>query len=407
MPTAILARASPDRGADFRFRPDGDLVSVACSSGVVFAVLHGRRIAPTSPEQVREDHRVPERFRRDRESSLKRQELTTGCDVISRGPCYDGPEVNPLKWTRPRQGRTAASCWALGGLSIRGLGTRVYQRSSRDEILDRAAELSYYFAFALLPTLLFLTALLGLLPVPDLMSQLMGYADRVLPGDAASLIKKTLAEVVRGASGGLVSVGALAALLGASSGMRSIMKALNAAYGIADHRSWWDKRVIAIALTLVLSLFTLTALLLLVFGARLGEAIGGFMGLGPLFTLVWKVLQLPVVILLALTGLTLVYYLAPAADRAWSWITPGSAFAVVSWLLMSLGLRFYVGYFDYYNATYGSIGGLILLMLWLYCSGLTLLMGAEIDATIEQAGAERAARSERGTTLLATPPRDA
>src|SRR5438445_13713734 len=124
MPTAILARASPDRGADSRFRPDGDLVSVACSSRVVFAVLHGRRIAPTSPEQVREDHRVPERFRRDSESSLKRQELTTGCDVISRGPCYDGPEVNPRKWTRARQGRSAASCWLCGGLSSLVLAPR-------------------------------------------------------------------------------------------------------------------------------------------------------------------------------------------------------------------------------------------------------------------------------------------
>jgi len=315
--------------------------------------------------------------------------------------------VTPLKGTRPRQGRTAASRWALGGLSIRGLGTRVYERSWHDEILDRAAELSYYFAFALLPTLLFLTALLGLLPVPDLMPQLMGYADRLLPGDAASLIKKTLAQVVRGASGGLVSVGALVALVGASSGMLSIMKALNAAYGITDHRTWWRKRLIAIALTLVFSLFTLTALLLMVFGGRLGEAIGDFVGLGPLFTLVWKLLQLPVVILLLLTGLTLVYYLAPAADRVWSWITPGSAFAVVSWLLMSLGLRFYVGYFDYYNATYGSIGGLILLMLWLYCSGVALLVGAEIDSTIEQAGAERATLSESGVALLATLPRDA
>jgi membrane protein len=314
--------------------------------------------------------------------------------------------VTALPRTRPRQGRTAASGWALGGLSIRALGTRVYQRSWQDEIFDRAAELSYYFAFALLPTLLFLTALLGLLPVPELMPQLMGYADRVLPGDAASLIKKSLAEVVRGASGGLVSVGALAALIGASSGMLSIMKALNAAYGIADHRTWWTKRVIAIALTLVLSLFTLTALLLLVFGVRLGEAIGDFVGLGPLFTVVWKVLQLPVVILLVLTGLTLVYYLAPAADRAWSWVTPGSAFAIVSWLMMSLGLRFYVGFFDHYNATYGSIGGLILLMLWLYFSGVTLLMGAEIDATIDQADAERAARSEDAMTPPATLRRD-
>jgi membrane protein len=315
--------------------------------------------------------------------------------------------VTPLKRTRPPRGRSAASPWALGGLSLRGLGTRVYQKFWHDEILDRAAELSYYFAFALLPTLLFFTALLGLLPVPDLMPQLMGWADRVLPGDAASLIKKTLAEVIRSASGGLVSVGALMALVGASSGMLSIMKGLNAAYAVTDHRIWWQKRLIAIALTLVFALFTLTALLLLVFGVRLGEATANFFGLGPLFTLAWKVAQLPIAILLVLTGLTLVYYLAPAAGRAWSWITPGSAFAVVSWLLMSLGLRFYVRYFDYYNATYGSIGGLILLMLWLYWSGAVLLMGAEIDSTIEQAGAEHATRSEGAVAPLATLPRDA
>jgi membrane protein len=324
-----------------------------------------------------------------------------------RCACYDEREVTPLKATRPPRGRTAASPWALGGLSLRALGTRVYWKSWDDEILDRAAELSYYFAFALLPTLLFLTALLGLLPVPDLMPQLMGYVDRVLPGDAASLIKKTLAQVVRGASGGLVSVGALAALVGASSGMLSIMKGLNSAYAVADHRVWWEKRLIAIALTVVFSLFTLTALLLLVFGARLGEAVADFFGLGPLFTVAWKLAHLPVVIFLSLTCLALVYYLAPATDRLWSWITPGSAFAVVSWLLMSLGLRFYVGYFDHYNATYGSIGGLILLMLWLYWSGVALLLGAEIDSTIERAGAERATGTEAGMAPLATLPRDA
>jgi len=310
--------------------------------------------------------------------------------------------VNRLKGTRP-----PASPWALGGLSFRALGTRVYQKLWQDDILDRAAELSYYFAFALVPTLLFLTALLGLLPVPDLMPQLMGWADRVLPGDVASLIKKTLAEVVRGASGGLVSVGALTALIGASSGMLSIMKGLNSAYAVLDHRTWWQKRLISIGLTIVFSLFTLSALLVLVFGVRLGETIADFLGMGPRFTLAWKLAQLPVVMVLLLTGLTLVYYLAPAMERVWWWVTPGSAFAVVSWLLMSLGLRFYVGYFDYYNATYGSIGGLILLMLWLYCSGVALLLGAEIDSTIEQAGTERTAESDRGLAPLATLSRDA
>ena len=322
--------------------------------------------------------------------------------MISRGACYDGRVVTPLKTTRPRPGRTAASPWALGGLSLRGLARRVYQKTWQDEVLDRAAELSYYFAFALLPTLLFLTALLALLPVSDLMPQMFGYVERVLPGDAASLIKKTLAEAARGASGGLVSVGALMALIGASSGMLSIMRALNAAYGITDNRTWWEKRLIAVALTVVFSLFTLTALLLVVFGVRLGEAIADFLGLGTSFTLAWKLAQLPVVILLVLTGLTLVYYLAPAADRVWCWVTPGSAFAVVSWLVISLGLRFYVGYFDYYNATYGSIGGVILLMLWLYWSGVALLFGAEIDSTIEQVGTEQATRPEGGVAPLAT-----
>src|SRR5256712_9523297 len=121
---------------------------------------------------------------------------------------------------------------------------------------------------------LFLATLLGLLPTPDLMPHLMSYADRVLPGDAASLLKKTLGEVVSGASGGLLSVGVLAALLGASSGMLSIMKALNAAYGIADSRSWWRRRLIAITLTIGVSLFILTPMLLLVFGGRMGDAVG-------------------------------------------------------------------------------------------------------------------------------------
>ncbi|PYN74626.1 MAG: hypothetical protein DMD96_30000 [Candidatus Rokuibacteriota bacterium] len=307
----------------------------------------------------------------------------------------------------PRPGRTAASPWALGALSVREFGQRVCQQFYQDEILDRAAGFSYYFAFALVPTLLFLTTLLGLLPIPDLMPQLIGYADRVLPGDAASLLRKTLAEVVSGASGGLLSVGGLTALVVGSSGMLWIMKALNAAYGIVDNRSWWRKRLIAGALTLGLSLFTLAAMLLLVFGGRIGEAVAEWVGLPQAFTLAWKLLQWPVVILLGLTGLTLVYHLAPAADRTWSWITPGSTFAVASWLVMSLGLRFYVGHFGHYNATYGSIGGVILLMLWLYWSGVALLVGAEIDSVIERAIAERNTEPASRVAALATVPRDA
>ena len=279
------------------------------------------------------------------------------------------------------------SPWRLGGLSLRELAERVWLQIWADEILDRAAGLSYYFLFALFPTLLFLTALLGLAPAPNLMAHLLGYVDHVLPMDAASLVTRTLGEVVSGASGGLLSIGVFAALWAASNGMGSIMTALNAAYDTEDPRPWWKRRLIAITLTVGLSVFTLTALLLLVFGPRIGQALAALVGLGTVFTLVWNVLSWPAVILSALTGIALVYHLAPAGRRSWHWVTPGSAFALLAWLLMSFGLRLYVTYFGNFNATYGSIGGVILLMLWLYLSGVVLLVGAEIDSEIFAASA--------------------
>ena len=283
----------------------------------------------------------------------------------------------------------AASPWRLGGLPVRQLAHRVYRGFRENEILDRAAGLSYYFSFALFPTLLFLAALFGLLPFPDPMSQLLSYTDRMLPHDAASLLRKTLAEIVSGASRGLLSIGVLAALWAASSGMVSMMTALNVVYRVRDGRRWWKTRLVAIGLTIGFSLFTLTALLLLVFGGRIGETMAGAIGLGPMFTLMWGLLQWPAALVLVLTGLALVYWLAPAAGRRWHWITPGSTFALLAWFVMSSGLRVYVAHFGNYNATYGSIGGVILLMLWLYLSGGALLIGAEIDSVVAEAAAGR------------------
>lgn len=289
----------------------------------------------------------------------------------------------------------ATSPWSLGGLSVRALTLRVWNQIWEDEVVDRAAALSYYFLFALLPTLLFLTAFLGLLPVPGLMDRLMGYAAQVMPADAASLLRKTLEEIVRGARGSLLSVGVLAALWAASNGMASIITALNAVWNVEDRRPWWKRRLIAIGLTLGFSLFTLSALLLLVFGERIGKVVAGWVGLGPLFVQAWNVLSWPAVILSVLAGIVLVYYWAPAVDRRFRWVTPGSAFALVAWLLVSGGLRLYVQHVGNYNATYGSIGGVILLLLWLYVSGVVLLVGAEIDSEIEIAAREPAAARAR------------
>src|SRR5262249_8588562 len=260
----------------------------------------------------------------------------------------------------------------------------------------RAASLSYYFLFALFPTLLFLTALLALLPIAGLWDTLMGYATTVLPVDAAALVNRTVIEARRGARGSLLSVGALTALWVASTGMASIITALHVTCHLKDDRPWWLRRLVAIALTVAFSVFTPVALLLLVFGERIGEAVATWFGLGEIFALVWGVLQWPLAGVLVLTGITFVYYLAPAGPRRWYWFTPGSVFALATRLAASLGLRVYLKYFGNYNATYGSIGGVIILMLWLYLSGLALLVGAQINSEIDAAA--EACMAGRGTS---------
>lgn len=292
---------------------------------------------------------------------------------------------------QPRQptGPGRASPWRLGGLSLRQFARDLYAGIAQDEILDRAASLSYYFVLALFPTLLFLTALLGLLPGSRLMEQLLRYGDQVLPPDAASLLARTLAEVERGANRGLLSLGAVGTLWAASRGIRSLIVALNVVYDVPAARPWWRRQLVAMALTVALGVFTVGALLLLGFGQRIGQAVAAWTGIGAQFTAVWAVAQWPLAIALGIVGLDLAYYLAPAARPRWAWITPGAVVAVVGWLVMALGLRAYVNHFADYNATYGSIGAVIVLMLWLYLSGAAVLVGGEVNAVLARAERDR------------------
>jgi membrane protein len=288
-----------------------------------------------------------------------------------------------------RRGRRQVSPWTLGGLSVRRLGVLVWEEFQKDNLVDRAAALSYYFVFALFPTLLFLTTLLGMIPVQDLTERFMRPLHDVLPPDAASMLRRTLTEIQRGAGTGLLSVGAAAALWGASRGMVSIITTLNVVYGVTTQRPWWRRQLVAVALTVMFSVLALAALLSVVFGERVGHAAAAWAGLGFVFTEVWSLLQWPLGVLFVLTGIDLVYHLAPAVRQRWYWLTPGSAFAGVAWGTVSLGLRTYVSHFGNYNATYGSIGGVILLLLWLYLSGMALLIGGEINSVIARAAAER------------------
>ena len=282
------------------------------------------------------------------------------------------------------------SPWKLGGLTLKELAWRVYEQINKDDVFGRAAQLAYYFLLALFPLLLFLTTLLGYLAEQgtELRENLLNYLATVVPGTASTLIYDTVKEISEGAGGGKLSFGILATLWAASNGMGAISESLNVAYNVKEARPWWKARLVAIGLTIALAVLIISALILVLYGHNIAEAIAGKFGLGDLFTITWKIVQWPIVLFFVLLGFALIYYLAPDIKEArWEWITPGSVAGVTLWLLVSFAFRLYLEHFDTYSKTYGSLGAVIVLMLWFYFTGAAILIGGEINSEIENAAA--------------------
>lgn len=282
----------------------------------------------------------------------------------------------------------------LGGLSVKELAKRVWAETQEDEVLGRAAQLSYYFLLALFPALLFLTSLLGYFAGENetLREGLFKYLNTVLPGEASQLVSKTVSDVTQGSGGGKLSFGILAALWAASNGMGAISESLNVAYDVKEGRSWWRSRLSAITLTLALAFLIISALVLVLYGHDLAELVAGKFGLGAAFALVWKILQWPIVLVFVLLAFASIYYFAPdLRDQDWKWVTPGSVIGVALWLLVSFGFKTYLAYFNSYSATYGSLGAVIILMLWFYFTGAAILIGGEINSEIEHEMAKQGA----------------
>jgi membrane protein len=272
-------------------------------------------------------------------------------------------------------------------LNWKTFARRLWTRVNDHDIFGSAAQLSYYFLLALFPLLLFLMTLLGYFAEAgsELRDKLITYLAAVMPPSAIVLVHTTLDEITRARGGGKLSLGILAALWAASNGMGAISDTLNAAYGVKEQRPWWKVRLVSIFLTITLSILIVVVLAIVLYGGHIGDKVATHFGLSAVFRIAWKILQWPIALLFLTITFNLIYYFAPDVRRNQrKWWTLGTVTAVVLWLLVSFGFRLYLHFFNSYSVTYGSLGALIVLMLWFYFTGLAILIGGEINSELEQ-----------------------
>ena len=252
-----------------------------------------------------------------------------------------------------------------------------------DNCLGMAAQLAYYFFFALFPALLFVVAVASYFPVSTLVDDMFRTLGGFVPPEALSLITDQLKKISNDEQGGLLTFGMLVTLWSSSGAMTAIIDTLNNAYDIQEGRNWWKVRLTAIALTVCVSVFILVSFALITIGPTFAERLADWVGLGPAFEWSWKILQWPVVFALASMAIAGIYYWGPDAEQEWVWLTPGAIAATMLWILASLGFKYYVVNMGNYTETYGAIGAFMVLMLWFYITGLVILLGAEMNAEIE------------------------
>jgi membrane protein len=282
------------------------------------------------------------------------------------------------------------SFWKLGGLTPWQLGRTVFEQIIADNVFGQAAELAFYFLFALFPLIFSMVTSVGLFVSHngELQYDLLSYFADLFPPTAFDLLRRVSNEVVAHASREKLTFGIVTAVWCVSSSITSMISFLNTAHHVRETRPWFKARAIALALSLLISMLLLAALFMVLVGSHFVGWLGAGLDLNPLLVLVWKALQWPIAIFFVALSCSLIYYYGPDLKerRRWHWFTPGGAVGGFIWLVASFGFRLYLHFFNSYSVSYGSLGAVIILLVWLYATGLACLIGAEINAEIERAG---------------------
>jgi membrane protein len=268
---------------------------------------------------------------------------------------------------------------------IKSALTGTYDDVVRNHSLQMAAALAYYFVLSLFPALIFLSAIVAYLPVPDLFNQALALMARFLPADAMGLVQRVLADVISPNKGTFLSLGVLGTLWAASGGFAAMIEALNIAYDVKDDRPFWKTRPLAIGLAVLTGTLLLIALSVMVVGPRFGEWLAGTVHLSGLFVLLWPFIHWTIAIGFTILAVEALYFLAPNVKQRFGATLPGAVVAVGCWVALSYLLGVYFRHFGNFNKTYGTLGAAIALMTWLYWTGFAMLVGAELNEELAKA----------------------
>lgn len=273
-------------------------------------------------------------------------------------------------------------------LGLRDFVKELFKQIGDDHVGAFAGNLAYQGLFAIFPFALFLVSLLAIFHATNLVNQLINLAAKTLPPEALTLIKQNVLPIAQSRATGAFTVSAvisiLLALWGISGAFRAVMEAMNVMYNVKDTRPFWKKYAVSIVIALSVTALLVGAFVLAVFGGTIGAGLANHIGLGNAFTLAWDILQWPVLIAGVMLAFGLVYFLAPDVKQRFRFISPGSIVAVVAWLAFSLLFSLFVNAFGTYNKTYGTLAGLIILLLYMYYTAFFLLVGGEINQVIEE-----------------------
>ncbi len=292
------------------------------------------------------------------------------------------------------------SLWDFQGTPVKVILQRTFKAFMDDNLVSRAAELGYYFLFALFPMLLGASSILGLAAAKasTVYVALLNYMAIVIPQSAFQMVVDTFNQTTKAASGGKIVFGIAAALWSASVGFGAIQDTANIVYKVKETRPYWRAKLEAIGVTLLLTLIISLALATLFgtdYAIRRVELFQHSFYVMHTEVILLRVIAWTVVTALLMLLFAVIYYFAPdVKNKPWHWLTPGAAVGIFCWLAASIGLRIYLHFFNSYSATYGSLGGVIILLTWFYVTGLMLLLGAEINSEIAAAVLEKKLKGE-------------